>query len=269
MRPLVLEFISVLTMPPVAFIELAAKLGCDGVGMALAPFTANPHGYPSWSLRDDAVLRRETMAALRDNQISILNGEGFLVREGSEIRDSAPDMDLLAELGTRSVNIISIDPDLGRSTDQLGQFAEMAAASGMAATLEYMAGMAIGSLAAASDVVREVGQPGFGVMVDCMHLSRSGGTAADVAAAEPGSITYLQLCDVPNKPIDASYGEEARHNRLALGDGDLPLAAIIAASPANITIGLELPMLPRAQAGEGPKERLAASVAYAQRLLEK
>ncbi len=54
MRPLGLEFISVLAMPPVEFIELAADLGCDGVGMALAPFTANPHGYRAWSLRDDA-----------------------------------------------------------------------------------------------------------------------------------------------------------------------------------------------------------------------
>ncbi len=176
-------------------------------------------------------LRRETMAALRDNQMSILNGEGFLIREGSNIADSAQDMDLLAELGTRSVNIISIDSDLGRSTDQLGKFAEMAAARGMAATLEYMAGMVIGTLAAAAQVVRAVGQPGFGVMVDAMHLSRSGGTPADVAAKDPALVTYLQLCDVPVKPIDASYGEEARHNRLALGDGELPLAEIVAAFP--------------------------------------
>jgi sugar phosphate isomerase/epimerase len=267
MNRLVLEFISVLAMQPVEFIELAAELGCGGVGLALAPFTANPHGYRNWSLRSDAGLRRETIAALRDNQVNILNGEGFLIRAGSEICDSATDMDVLAELGTRSVNIISLDPDLSRSTDQLGQFAEMAAARGMQSTLEYMAGMAIGSLSSAIDVVRAVNQPGLGVMLDCMHLSRSGGTAADVAAAPPGAITYLQLCDVKQKPIDSSYGEEARHNRLALGAGDLPLADIVAALPTDITVGIEVPMLALAETGAGPKERLAASVAYTKRLL--
>jgi hypothetical protein len=46
-----LEFISGLAMPPIAFIDLAAELGCGGVSLSLAPFTANPHGYSGWQPR--------------------------------------------------------------------------------------------------------------------------------------------------------------------------------------------------------------------------
>lgn len=267
MSRLGIEFISVLGMPPVAFVELTAALGCSGVGMALSPFTANPHGYPDWSLREDAGLRRDLIAALKANDVAIFGGEGFLIRPGSDVAACAHDLDLMAEIGARGVNILTIDPDTGRSRDQLARFAGMAAERGLKVTLEYMAGMAVGTLDAAAALVRAAGTANLTLMIDAMHLARSGGSPADVAALDPALIGYLQLCDVKDKPLDASYGEEARHNRLELGTGDLPLAALVAACPVAIPVGLEAPMLTRALAGEWEKERLAASVATAKHLL--
>ncbi len=262
-----IEFISALGMAPVAFLELAAELGCGGVGMALAPFTANPHGYPGWSLRDDAALRRDLIAAVQSTGVTIQLGEGFLIRPGSDVNDSARDLDLMAELGAARVNILSIDNDVARSIDELGRFTGLAAARGLPVTLEYMAGMGVGTLAVAADAVRAVGRANLSLMIDAMHLARSGGVPADIAALDPALIGYLQLCDVKDKPIDANYGEEARHNRLKLGEGDLPLAGIVAACPAHIPVGLEAPMLARAELGEGPRERLASSVARAKSLM--
>ena len=63
------------------------------------------------------------------------------------------------------------------------------------------------------------------------------------------------------------YGDEARHERLSPGDGDLPLADFLAALPWDRIVGLEVPMLGKAMAGIGAKERLAPAIAAARNLL--
>lgn len=262
-----LDFISTLAMPPVAHVELAATLGCGGVSLALAPFTANPHGYPTWSLRDDAALRRDLKAALAANVIELRMGEGFLIRPGSDVADSAADLDLMAELGCQRVNILTIDGDVARSVDELGRFTVLAAARGLSVTLEYMAGMAVGNLNDAVAAIHAVNSPHISLMVDALHLDRGGNTPADVARLDPALIGYVQICDALHQPVDASYGEDARHNRLELGSGELPLAALIAAVPDDVPVSLEIPMLARATAGEAPQDRLTASVAFAKSLL--
>lgn len=262
-----IEFISWLGMPPVEYVEAAARLGVGNVSIAPAPMTANPCGYPAWSLRDDAALRRDLIAALASTRVTPWFGEGILIRPGCDVADAAADFDLFAELGVTRVNTISIDPDRARGVDQAGKFAEMAAARGMCATLEYMPGLPIGTLAQAIDAIAETGCANLSVLVDCMHFCRSGGVPGDLAAVARGLIGHVQLCDVPMPPVAASYGEEALYDRLLPGDGALPLAEILAALSGDVTVGLELPMRPRAEAGEGPEAYLAEAVARTRDLL--
>ena len=54
-----IENISVFGLPPIDFVNLAADLGCHHISTSLVPFDYNPHGYPRFSLKEDAVLRRE------------------------------------------------------------------------------------------------------------------------------------------------------------------------------------------------------------------
>ena len=98
-----IEFISMLGMPPVEFVSLAAALGVKNIGMALQPILQkNPIGYPGWSLREDAKLRRETVAALHDLGIVISVGEGFLGWPHNDAGEYAEDLDLMAELKTET-----------------------------------------------------------------------------------------------------------------------------------------------------------------------
>jgi sugar phosphate isomerase/epimerase len=269
MRPrgIGIDFISVFGLPPVQFVALAAELGCQHISIALTPMPGNPLGYPLWSLRDDAGLRKDLVAVLRDHGISISLGEGFLLRPGTDIREAAGDMVLMRELGVPCINIVPIDPDWSRSIEQLSLFAEMAAAHGLAATLEYMPGMRIGDLATAAAAVNEVGNQSLRLLIDAMHLFRSGGGAADVAALAPEMIGYVQLCDVPVISKYAAYGDEARHYRLPPGEGELPLRDFIAALPRDLMVGLEVPMLGEALAGVGPYERMSRCVQAARALL--
>ncbi len=256
-----IEFISVLGMPPGSFVEFAAQMGCRHIGMALQPmFTENPHGYPAWSLRNDPLLRRETLAALRHCGVSISLGEGFLAWPHQDIADSAADLDLMCELGAERVNLLSIDSDLSRTFDQCARFAELATARGLIATVEYLPGLAIGNLASAVAAVRHAGNPNFRVLVDAMHFFRSGSQPAELAALDPTLIGYVQLCDVPWVSRYEDYSYEARFDRLAPGKGELPLLELLAAVPQDVMVGLETPMLREAQAGVDPRKRLSGGI---------
>jgi sugar phosphate isomerase/epimerase len=266
-----LEFISTLGMNPVEAVRLTAELGLRRAGMAPSPITDNPHEFAPWDFRSDPALVRATKAAAREHGVEIALGEGFLIMPGLNMADFEPAVDIMAELGAPVLNGVCIEQDRARATDEFALFAELAAKRGLVATLEFMPLMWPATLAEALDFVKATGAPNARLLLDAMHVYRSGATTADVAALDPAMIAYVQLCDVPLPASGAAvaddYGEEARHNRLCPGEGDLPLADFVAALPPEVTIGLEVPMLRKAQAGVGLRDALAPCVAASRRLL--
>lgn len=261
-----IEFISVFGLPPAPFVELAADLGCRNISLGLHPADCNPHGYPPYAL-DDPAVQREFKAALRDRGVSLALAEGFFVMPGRDVGDFAGALDMMRGLGAQRINTLALEPDQGRCFDQFAALAELAAARGMATTLEFIPGTAVGDLATAAAAQRHVGRPEFGVLVDTMHLVRSGGGAADVAALAPGVVTYAQLCDCPLASPYASYAEEAKYERLPPGEGEFPLLDILKAVPHDLVIGLEIPQRRLAESGVGPHERLGRCVEAARALL--
>ncbi|OHV39175.1 sugar phosphate isomerase/epimerase family protein [Pseudofrankia saprophytica] len=266
MERLSIEPLSVMGLPPVEYVGLAADLGLRYVALALSALP-NPYGYPSYSLRDDAALRRETVAALRDRGVTVSLGDGFVLQPGMNMRDLAGDVAIMAELGAQRVNTVTFDPDLNRSVDQFGVLAELAAEAGMETSLEFAPGLTIADLPTALDAVRAVGRPDFRLLIDTMHLVRSGSSPAEVAAIDPDLIGYIQLSDAPLVPTIPNYMEEACFERMVPGTGDLPLLDILDALPRQLVIGLEVPLRSRADAGVGPHERLGACVDAARKLL--
>jgi sugar phosphate isomerase/epimerase len=266
MRALGIEFISVFGLPPVEFVALAADLGCRHVSTALAPIDYNPQGYPGWSLRDDAALRRDMVLAMADRDVSISLGEGLVVFPNKDVADHARDIEVMAELGVRRLNTLSFDPDVERSLDQFAKLADMAQAAGMELELEFTPSKRIGSFSAALDMVRRIGRANVRMLVDTMHFARSGSQVAELAA-HPELIGYVQLCDAPLKQRFDSYVEEAMYERMVPGAGELPLAAILAATPRDRVVGLEIPLRSQAEAGQGPYERLEPCVAATRALL--
>ena len=259
MNPIGIEFISVLGQPPVDYVHTAAELGVRCIGMAPAPIVTVEGLYPSWSLVEDAGLRRAFTAALAECGVSVSVGEGFLLMPGMDIQDFAPQVDAMAEIGAPVLNVIGVNPDPNGAADQLGAFAELAAARGLRTTIEFVPGTPFGDLPAAVDIVRRVGRPDFAVLVDAMHLFRTGSTAADLDALDAALIGYVQICDVP-WTSNLDYADEARFERRAPGDGGLPLKDMIAALPMDIHLGLEVPMRAKAEAGVGPVERLRPAI---------
>jgi sugar phosphate isomerase/epimerase len=262
-----IERLCVFGMPPIAFVKLAADVGCRHIGIGLTPMAYNPHGYPAWSLREDGSLRREMIAAMRDEGVSISLCEGFGVRPGLDIGESALDLDIAAELGARRINVVSIDRDVLRSFDQFAKLTEMAAKLGIETNTEIGAGP-VRDLAAGLAAVRHVRQHSFRLLIDFMHFARSGGTPEDLAALDPEAIGYVQVCDIPRVSAFASYMDEALHERMVPGTGELPLLDMLAAIPRHVVLGIEVPQRSLATAGVGPRERVSRCVDATRALLE-
>ena len=255
------EFITALGLEPARFVALAAKLGIRRVGLAPAPI-AGPYGSdPAWTLRDDPQRLRALKQALADHGVEVSLGEGFLIMPGADIAAAEADIDLMAEIGVRRLNINAMDPDPARNGDQFATFAALAAARGLPVTVEFIAMTPVGDLAAGIALVEQSGADNAGVLVDAMHLFASGGTAQDLRGATPGLVTYAQLCDARKPGFFDGYFDDARYERPLPGEGVLPLADFIAALPTDCTIGIETPMSARAQAGMGHEDRLERCLA--------
>jgi sugar phosphate isomerase/epimerase len=268
MRRLAIDFITVLGMPPADYVHLAADLGVDEISLGFAPLTPNPYNFPAWSLQDAAV-RTATVAALKARGVRIGLVEGLFVTANDDIKNRAREVEIAAELGARGVNTLSFDPDLARSHDQFAALAEMAAGAGLVTTLEFASFMTIKNLPAAIVAARHVGRADFGLVIDTMHFVRSGGNPAELAALEPNLIGHVQVCDGPRAFTHESYLHEAAAERLLPGDGDFPLAELVAAIPKNKTLGFEIPSLGAAQAGMSARQHVERCLAAMHELADK
>lgn len=270
MDQLGIEQLSVLGLDPVSCIELADKLDCRNISIFLSAPPFRPQFYPPFSLVDDPALRRATMAALRDHNVSISLGEGFSVRPGSDLCESkARDLEIMAELGVNRINMVSFDPDLSRTFDQFAALVECAANLGMESTVEFSKSdnKSICDLATALAAIDHVGRSDFRLLIDCMHFFRSGGRVEDIRAISAEQIGYIQLCDAPLVSTFGSYMEEAMNERMVPGTGELPLLELLNALPHDRIVSLEVPQRSLALAGMEPIERLRTCVIAARQLL--
>lgn len=259
--------LSVFGLPPIELVNLAAELGCHYVSVAVQGMPLVPLGYPPYSLKDDAVLRKDLLAATRDRGVSISLGDGFLVLPGADVIALGTDLDVLAELGVPRINVVSLDPDLPRTLDQFAALTELAAQRDIGTVVEPVPGLTVGDLTSALAAAEYVGRSEFRLLIDTMHVVRSGAGAAELAAVDAERIGYAQLNDTTLRPRIGNYMEEAMFERMVPGEGELPLHDLLSALPGDIVLEIEVPRRSLALAGVSPIDRLRPCVEAARRLL--
>ncbi len=267
-----IEMLTLLGMNPVDHVRLSAQLGCVSIstgltGLPLTMFGITDYApYQMWSLESDPGLRRELKAALGDTGVHIGLGEGFRVRHDGDVRDRGAGLDIMAELGALRINAVSMEQDLARSNDQLAHLAEMVIERGMLFTVEFAPPNTINSLEGALAVIDHIGTGRCRVLIDSMHFFRSGGNVEQIKALDPDLIGYAQISDAPMVSDGRTYMEEAMFDRLAPGDGQFPLREWIAALPADVEIGIEVPRLADLRGGMSPCDHAARVVKGARAL---
>jgi sugar phosphate isomerase/epimerase len=162
-----------------------------------------------------------------------------------------------------------MDPDWSRTCDEFAVMAALTSERGLRVTTELVPGLMVCDLPTALNVVRRVGNPEFRLLIDTMHLVRSGSVPEDIAALDPDLVDYIQICDAPREQRFATYNEEAMFERMVPGEGELGLAPLLAVLPVDRVYAMEVPLRAAALAGIGPHARLGRCVEATKRLLAK
>ncbi|QGP80522.1 sugar phosphate isomerase/epimerase family protein [Sphingobium sp. CAP-1] len=243
-----LDHLSLVDLDALTLIDAAASAGFTSVGLFVTPVPISP----TPDLVADRAARTAVVSALRDTGLGVGIVEPFML-------DATPDWPMLersaalaADLGGM-VNILGLDPDRGRLMDSLGRMVELCRRMGAPAIIETYPLSAIATPGQALALAEELG-PDVGLCIDSLHIIRSGGGWADIAALPPDRIRYVQLNDGPlEPPIDRV--EEAVFNRLLPGEGAFDLRALLPLLPGHATVAAEAPS--RALRSLAPRERAA------------
>jgi sugar phosphate isomerase/epimerase len=99
------------------------------------------------------------------------------------------------------VSVSGFDADPARLPANLGRLGEEANAQRV--VLEFLPYTHIRTLKEACEIVREIAISDAGILVDALHLNRSGGTPADIAACDPALFPCFHICDAPATPPPA------------------------------------------------------------------
>jgi sugar phosphate isomerase/epimerase len=231
------------------FIDGAAAGGFEGVGLRVIP----PKHAPTTPIAGD----KPRIAALRkradDCGIRIFEAESFGIDADTRIADFLPALDAAAELGASYIVSGGIDANEDRLAAGYAELAAAAQRFGLVMAIEFMPSRPMKSLADALRVLGKAAHPNARLLIDALHLARSGGTPEDVSRVDPALIAYIQLCDAPNPPVKP-LTEESRSGRLYPGEGGLPLVRLMDALPADVATSLEAPHA--LQQHLPPRERL-------------
>ena len=217
---------------------IAAATGFDSISLRL---NSPRQDVPSPPMIGDTAMRRATRRSLSDNGVRLLNIEAVLLRPDTDVSSYAALFESAEYLGAEGALVVGLDADEARLIDRFGALAELAAPYNIATQLEFMLFSEVKSLSQAVRIVYAAGAATAGVIVDALHLQRTGGTPADVAATEPTLIAGVQLCDGPPTIEADAIVTEARCDRQFLGEGAFPLAQLLAVIPEALPVALEIP----------------------------
>lgn len=237
---------------PAEFVKIAADAGCRRVtmfaydGSDVLPRSNSGLSYP---IPITAETKDEVRQALADNDVALDGIEFFPLTADVDFELYRPALELGRELGAgRAVTHIFIEDD-ALVVQRLGELCNLASSIGLRITSEFCPLTAGNpSLSRAKWLVEQIGSDRFGIGVDVLHLIRSGGTPADVAALDPSYFGVVQICDAIGAHASNDYIKDV-HNREVPGEGDLPIREFLNAVPAGMPVEAEVPAAHRRAAG--------------------
>jgi sugar phosphate isomerase/epimerase len=241
----------VLSLAPPETVRVAARIGYRAVGLRLIAVTDDSPGYP---IMDDAIMMRETRAALAETGLRLSDIE--FVKITPEINVAALESFIAAGalLGARHVITGPYDHDHARLSDNLASIASLAGHYGLSALLEFFPWTTVPDLETAANVVGAAACPNVGILIDTLHFHRSDSSLSQIDSIAPHWLPMIHLCDAPAEKPATTEGllHTARAERLPPGEGAIDIAPVLRAMPGDILVALEVPMQQMTRS-EGPE----------------
>ena len=208
-------------------IDAAARAGFDGIELFEPDLTAS-HLSPA-EVREMCASRGlsiEMFQPFRDVEGTTPDQFADVLRRGEAT------FALMEQLGTDLLLVCSnarsdaIDDDT-LAIRQLGAFADAGARHGIRVAYEALAwGTHVGTWEHAWDLVEGADRPNLGICLDSFHVLVHGRHTGLMARLPADKIFFVQLADAPR--LEMGLRPWSRHFRLFPGEGNLPVAQMVA-----------------------------------------
>ena len=246
-----------LAADPAALVAAAAAAGWPATGIWFDPET--------WT----AETTKRVASRLADTGLAPVDVE--VIRTGPDGDHGDAIVDAAVELGARNVLAISSFDDHSRTATRLAELCDRAAPGGVRVCIEFMRFTTVKNLADAIEVVTLTDHPSAGILVDLLHVVRSGTTFDEIRAADPHLFPYVQWCDAPAEPVGWSTREiitDALDDRCPPGEGGLDAAAFERLFAAEVPFSMEVRSKALRDGFPDHTERAAHLLAATRRALE-
>lgn len=213
---------------PADMVSVCARAGWPACGIWF--------DHKTWN----ATTTREVRRRLDDSGLAVLDVEPIIPSDGRDDHGEAL-IDVAAELGARFVLFGSRLSELDRSVERYRELCAHASSSGVVIACEFLPLFPVKNLSLAVEIVERSGARNSGVLIDNLHLARSGSTVSDVRTLDPVLFPYVQIADAPSvaPATMEALGWEAMNGRTCPGEGALPIAELLAAVP-EVPISFEI-----------------------------
>ncbi|WP_150293185.1 sugar phosphate isomerase/epimerase family protein [Sphingobium estronivorans] len=240
-----------LTLPDIGSADLfriAAEAGYHSASL----WVQEPALYPV--MLATPAMHGEIARAMADCGVSLGNLEVFNLNIDGPIADYEPALTFGASLGARTATAINFGVPRPDIVERLAAFHALCAKHGLETLVEPISMGVTRTLQDGVDLIEAAGVNAQ-LVVDCLHLIRTGGSPQTLAAIAPHHVGYVQICDGPLVIAPDEIGPESVANRLYPGEGEFPLTGILGVLPPHVRLGVETPNQARLQRKLSPLER--------------
>jgi len=259
-RPLSLHHLTALDTTPAKLVGIAGAIDCARVCL----FTHVPddarHLFPMVTVDT----REEVASALAKAGVRLNNLEVFPLTPDADLNAFRPGLEIGAGLGAARATAHVHFMQENEAMEAFGRFCDLAAEYHLAVGLEFNAFSKVRTVTSASAIVRGAARANGDIALDLLHAVRSAAMPSDVVTVAP-IIGYAQVCDGPLAISRESRWREAIEERALPGEGEFPIAAMLAPLRAEVVIEVEVPQTKAMRAGVPALERARRAVEAARR----
>ncbi len=240
MGDLSLAALSVLDAGPMGQVRAARDAGFSHVGLRLQPLLERDAVVVGDSAAQDALIDLLAQTGMHALEIGV-----FPIRHDTDVQAWGPTLAFSHRIGARYVVCPIEDADPARRLETFRAMCDLAETCALEALIEFNPYSGCRTLAEAAELVAMSERENAKLLIDALHLSRSGGSPADVRRLPPGLAPLVHLCDAPPPPGGApsidELRKESRTARLLPGEGSLWLEELLDALGPDVDISVEAP----------------------------
>ncbi|OUV77217.1 MAG: hypothetical protein CBC90_06305 [Acidimicrobiaceae bacterium TMED130] len=206
------------------FIEITANAGWTATGVWFDPET--------WT----SATSREVKKRIDDTGIKVVDME--VIRLGKDRDDGEALVNAAHEIGATNILVVSSFDSAQETADRLSKLCSLAEKGNISICLEFMKFTSVKSLSEALEVINLVDAQNVGILLDLLHVARSGTSFKEIRACNPDLFPYVQWCDGTKNPVGWSNSELVRD---ALDDRLIPCHGELDALDFESLFDIEVP----------------------------